>query len=228
VNKIILSSIIAISLLLFSACSYKYTEAPLATNFKKSNQKKIQSASHWKVISKDLAKSVVEKVGLNQSVYISKTKNNMKFEKSMHKLFISALVNQGMKVSINKTSKDILINIDIETIKFTKNRAMLARNGGVLTLLTAGVWSLNGIYEASGGSAAAAAGGTITAVGVDAYNWYNSEYASGPTPQHEIIITVSAEKGNQYITNYNNIYYIADEDKKLYSNTSTTLKIKGN
>jgi len=228
-NKIILSSTVIISLLSFNACSYKYTESPLATNFETSKQKKLQAASHWKIISEDLAKSVVEKIGLKNSIYISKPNNDLKFEKSMHKLLITSLVNKGMNVSIKRTSKDILVNLDVEAIKFTKDRGTLDKSAGVLTLLAAGLWSMNGIYESgSGGNLgpAAAAGGTVLAVGTDVYKWYNSEYASGPIPQNEIIITISAQKNNHYLANYNNIYYVTDDDENLYSNNATSLRLE--
>jgi len=226
-NKIILSSFTISALLFFNACTHKYIESPVATNYKTSKQKKIQAASHWKIISENLAQSVIDEVGDKNSVYISKSNTDLKFEKTMHKLLITSLVNSGVNVSIKKTSKDIIIDIDVEAIKFSKNRAFLSRNAGLLTLLTAGVWSVNRIYEGSGGSAAAAAGGTVAAVGLDVYDWYNSEYSSGPVPQNEIIITVSAQKNNHYIANYNNIYYIADDDKQLYASSNTSFKLEG-
>lgn len=50
----------------------------------------------------------------------------------------------------------------------------------------------------------------------DAYRWFNSEFARGPLPQLEMIVTVSALSNGIYIGRVSNLYYLSDNDLSLY------------
>ena len=51
--------LLAAGLILFSGCtSTKYRESPIAINFEKSYQHKLQSLSHWKLIANDIVKHI--------------------------------------------------------------------------------------------------------------------------------------------------------------------------
>ncbi len=49
---------------------------------------------------------------------------------------------------------------------------------------------------------------------------YDPKYASGETPQSEIIVTVNTTNNAQYVSSITNIYYIVDGEAVLYKNTS--------
>ncbi len=53
-------------------------------------------------------------------------------------------------------------------------------------------------------------------VAIDAHKWFQSEFASGETPQHEIIITTTVSDANRYIARDTSVYYVADADRNLY------------
>lgn len=42
------------------------------------------------------------------------------------------------------------------------------------------------------------------------------QYASGPVPRSEILLTASVADGSRIVSRRSNIYYAVDEDKDLY------------
>ena len=62
----------------------------------------------------------------------------------------------------------------------------------------------------------------------DAYRWFSSEFARGPLPQLEMIVTVSALSNGIYIGRVSNLYYLSDNDLSLYvPATPTPVYING-
>lgn len=51
-------SLVLAGSIFLAGCTAPFTEAPVATNFEASEQRKLQSAQHWQVIAED-RKSVV-------------------------------------------------------------------------------------------------------------------------------------------------------------------------
>lgn len=211
----------------FQGCSYKYAEVPLATNFDSSEQKKLQSAHHWKVISKDLADLVVAKIDKQMTLYINKSQSSVEFSEAMNKLLLSSLVDAGASVNVEKATTDAVVTIDIQQIEFSSDKIKPKRTFGIPTMLTAGVWALREIIMSADATTTVAASTAAGAIGLDAYNWYNSEYALGIVPYNEVLITISVSKNNQYVASLSNIYYISDEDSELYRNSRNGLKFKG-
>jgi len=223
-NKFIIPSTISLAVLLLSGCTHKYSEAPLATNFKTTNQKKLQAAQHWEVIGNDLAESIIKKIGTNKNVYVNHIDNDLKFNNSLYSFIMSRLISSGIRVSKVKKESDIVINIGTNDVEFSnKNRGIYTRTKGSITMLSAGVGAIYGISHLTSGPAIIGTG--IAAIGMDTYNAYHSQYASGFTPKNEIIVTVSAIDGNKYVAHYSNIYYIDDSDRKLYEDRTTTMKL---
>ncbi|MDP2829234.1 MAG: hypothetical protein Q8O37_11590, partial [Sulfuricellaceae bacterium] len=48
------------------------------------------------------------------------------------------------------------------------------------------------------------------------YAWFQSEFATGDTPQTEIIVTTSVSDASQYLARSTSIYYVADADLRMY------------
>ena len=223
-NKFIIPSTVSLAVLLLSGCAHKYSEAPIATNFKTTKQKKLQAAQHWEVIGNDLAESIIRKIGTNRSVYVNSIDNDLKFNNSVYSFIMSRLISSGVKVSQTKTQSDIVINISTNDVKFSnKNRGRYTRTKGSMTMLGAGVGAIYGVSHLTSTPTVIATGAAV--IGMDIYNEYNSQYASGATPKNEIIVTVSAVDGNKYVAHYSNIYYIDDSDLKLYEDRTRTIKL---
>jgi hypothetical protein len=65
--------------------------------------------------------------------------------------------------------------------------------------------------------------GTAVVAGADAYTWFQSEFATGATPQTEIIVTTSVSDASQYLARSTSIYYVADADSEMYVYTPPIL-----
>jgi len=208
--------VLAFSGLVFLGCATPYSEAPLATNFNNSEQKELQAASHWQVIAEHLSKSIIENVGTKKLVYVNEPAENSKFNHALHAFLLSELVKNGMNVSKTPMIANVKIDIATQVLVFSPDRAQFRNSAGVPTLLAAGVWTLIGVNAANTAATTVGVGVTGAAVGLDAYNWFGSKYASGAIPQHEIIVTVTASDVNTYLSSVNNVYYIADSDASLY------------
>lgn len=202
-------------------CATPFSEAPLATNFSTTKQQKAQAAGHWNVIAKDVAMQITSGFNDSRPLFVKEGATRTSFDHAFANQLISALVEQGRIVS--KTSRGALVvEIETQSLHFSANRPQY-RHAGEATLLAAGVWALVAVD--------ATAGGVVTAgiVGADAYSWFKSEFASGVTPQTEIIITTSIGDDSRYLTRYTSVYYVADTDRSLYEAAPTlqTIRVKG-
>lgn len=196
---------------------FPYTETPLATNFPTSTQLKLQAAHHWDVIAADMAKSIADTLangsvciapaGSCPSIHVEPTQPRTAFGQAFHNQLVSHLVNKGLNVATTG-SGEITVKIDTQAIKFSPDRK---QHMGVMrfTQIAVGLWALYDIP-----SPVDVVAGAIMA---DVYEWNLSEFAKGPTPQVELLVTVSATRGSQFIARRTNAYYIADTDASLYT-----------
>lgn len=215
--------------LTFSGCMTPYSEAPIPTNFSHTEQIKIQAASHWESVANHLAQTIIEQAGNQKTVYINKPSETSKFNTAFHTLLLSSLVKNGATVAKFSAAADVTMDINTQIIKFTKDRAPFRNSFGVPVLLTAGAWAMSGVSAANTAATTAGVATGVGAVGIDAYNWFESKYAAGEIPQNEIIVTVTASNNSVYLGSVSNIYYIADSDVSLYThkNMGKVLKVTG-
>jgi hypothetical protein len=215
-----------------SACATPYADAPTPTNFASSKQPKLQAGAHWNAIATDTAGTLMRSLSLGKGclaaqpdcdrLYVREPAVPSQFAQAFRTSFITALVQAGVRVVKNPAGAKH-IDFEIQALQFSPGRP-----NGVFTSATviyAGLWGLSGVWEnASPGAAGALAVGAI-----DAYRWLNSETAAGPTPQTEVIVTVSASDGAQYLGRATNVYYVADRDAMLYSGPPVlyNLSVKG-
>lgn len=203
--------ITALSVMVVTGCAMPYSEAPLATNFPTTKQPKLQAASHWNVIANDVAKRMAARIEPKRVLYVNQSSTKTPFDRAFSTQLISALVAEGFVV--NKTAQGALnVDIDTQAVRFTANRPQY-KHAGTPTTLTAGVWALRQ-GEATGAAALAAA-----IVAADAYTWFRAEFATGETPQTEIIVTTSVSDSSRYVARDTNVYYVADSDSRLYEYT---------
>lgn len=232
-----LSSRIALALLggvALSACATNYSEAPIATNFATTHQQKLQAGSHWNAISNDAAESIIASLKLGKGciapmpecdrVFVKPAKDSTPFAQAFRTQFITSLVNRGVNV-VKTPAGAKEIEFDIQVVKFSPDRL-----DGKFTSATAiynGLWAMRGLWV----SASPGAAGELAVIAFDANRWLTSELASGPTPQHEVIVTVSASTADQYLGRTTNVYYVADTDQSLYvpkpEPVLRTLSVKG-
>ena len=194
-----------------SGCVAPYSSAPTAKNFPTSSQQKLQAASHWDVISKDLTRKIQanmgSKVSKNQAIYVS-SKSSSPFHQAVVGEIISGLVADGFVVSKSPTNAVNML-VDTQVLEFNNGRSQ-AKTSGVASALATGVWALSEISATPAGIVT----GLIFAG--DALSYTNAENAGGGTPKTEIIINVAVENTSQYLAVTRSIYYVADSDAELY------------
>jgi hypothetical protein len=211
------------SIAMLSACApFPYTEAPLATNFATTKQAKLQAGHHWQVIANDTADTLAAALAKGgtciksqncPSLHIQSAPGSA-FGRAFNSQFVSRLVNQGQSVATGP-SGDVSVAIEAQTVRFAGNRSQYM-GVGKFTMLGAGIWGLHDLTSHSGANHAGAAAGMAVAITGDVLEYNMAEFAKGPTPEIELILTVSAMKGGQYLARSTNIYYIADSDATLY------------
>ena len=105
------------------------------------------------------------------------------------------------------------LEVDIQVVKFSPGR-LDGRYFASGTALSTGVWGLHGLWTQT--SPQGAGVGVALGMTFDAYRWFSSEFARGPLPQLEMIVTVSALSNGIYIGRVSNLYYLSDNDLSLY------------
>lgn len=228
---------IALALLAATAlggCRTPYSPAPLATNFPTAKQEKLQAAAHWTAIARHMEQQLLAELGKapQRPLFVVSPASPTPFQQAMYNQLISSLVSDGYVVSRTPAGA-LQIELETQAISFTPNRKQ-AGTVGTATAIATGVWVLAeriGDPLTKLGRFAGAAG---AGAGIDAYQWYNSEYAPGPTPRTEIIITASVTDENRYVARASNTYYVADADRALYGTSgqetqqvSQTFQVKG-
>lgn len=203
-----ISAALALAAIL-AGCATPYSEAPLATNFPTSKQPKLQAAAHWNVIANDVAQQLTASLKAKPALpalYVNQATNKTDFDRAFANQLISALVAEGFVVQKSPAGA-VVVDIDTQAVSFAANRPQY-RYAGAATALTAGVWAL---HQASPAGIATAA-----IIGADAYMWFSAEFATGATPQMEILVTTSVSDGRQYLARNTSVYYVADVDSALY------------
>ena len=197
--------------LVLAGCAAPYTETPLATNFPTSKQPKLQAAAHWNVIANDVAQQISSNIKEKRPLFVNQSTVKTAFDRAFSNQLISALVAQGFPV-LKSPVGALNVDIDTQAVRFSANRPQY-KHTGVATAFTAGVWALH--------SARATPGAVLFAAvaGADAYSWFQSEFATGETPQTEIIITTSVGDAKQYLARSTSIYYVSDSDARIYEYT---------
>ncbi len=228
---------IAIALLAATAlggCQTPYSPAPLATNFPTTKQEKLQAAAHWTAIAGHFEQQVMAELKKSspRPLYVESPANPSAFQQAINNQLISALVRDGYVVSRTPAGA-LQISLDIQAITFAPDRKKNAPVG-LATAIATGVWVLAERIGDPVGKVGRFAGAVGIGAGIDAYHWYDSEFASGPTPRTEIIITASVTDENRYIARASNTYYVADADRSLYGihdgaqpQLSQTFQVKG-
>ena len=135
---------------------------------------------------------------------------------------IGILTAAGYPVMRTLDRPDILaVDVSAVPLQFSRGRLQGKYAGGV-TALAGGLWVLRNVYNNVSPGAAMMG----TAVAVDAHRWLNSEYAAGPTPSTELIVTVGVYSGERYYAQANNTYYTSEDNWALYAR-HTALPVRG-
>lgn len=205
------------------ACAAPYGAAPVATNFPESYQPKLQAAAHWAIVAEKSAEALLRSLApgvacadpgaICPRVYVRPAAKQTVFAQNFRAAFITALVSHKVAVAHSPGAAAIAIDIDVQTVRFSPYR----QNQFVpATAIYAGAWAVYGLAASATPAAAGLAGAAVFG-GYDAWRWAKSEDASGPTPQTEVVVTVSAADATRYLGRVAAVYYAADSDAGLYT-----------
>lgn len=197
---------------LFTGCATPYSEAPLATNFTTSKQAKLQAAAHWNVIAGDVAQQISVGLKDKRPLFVNQSSVKTAFDRAFTNDLISALVAGGHTV-LKSPAGALSVDVDTQVVQFSPNRPQY-KHVGLATALMTGVWALRNVNLDTAGKVLGT--GVAVAAGVDSYAWFQSEFATGKTPQTEIIVTTSVSDASQYLAHSTSIYYVADADSRMY------------
>ncbi|MFZ6723676.1 hypothetical protein [Undibacterium sp. Ji49W] len=206
---------IALAAGLLAGCTTPYSETPLAGNFPTTTQNKLQAASHWLLIAKDVADQIklgTDKIGA--PVYVTPPQQNSKFTLAFYNQIITSLVNQGVVVRKVNDGTAQVIDIETELVRFSPNRHQNTRFVSV-TAIGAGIAAVHGLGIPV--KTDYVLGGLGLAAAYDWTHWVNQEYAKGPTPTYELIVTTSLVKNLQFVARRTDAYYVSDYDWTLYN-----------
>lgn len=209
--------------MVLSGCA-RHSETPIASNFPYQQQHKLQSASHWQLISQNAAEQLIQSLPEKRPLYIRQSAQHSPFEKAFAQQLTTSLIAAGYPIMKQPMRSDMLVvDVSATPLRFAPGRKQYSTTGK-LTLLTSGLWVLERIYDVVSPGAAMVAG----AAAVDTTHWLRSEFASGPTPRTELMVTTTVSNDAQYYAQNTSVYYTADRDLSLYENWPvTSIPLKG-
>lgn len=216
------SCLIAVSALL-TGCA-QFAETPMATNFPNEKQRKMQAASHWHLIAQDAASRLIAQLPARKPLHVRESARPSSFEGAFRQQLIASLLQAGYPVMKSDAHYGTLVvEVSAKPVRFSPDR-LQNRTSGQLTLLSSGLWVLERIYDkVSPGAAMVSA-----AAAADATHWLRSEFASGPTPRTELIVTTSISDSERYLAQTTAAYYTSDTDARLYAQAGAyVLPLKG-
>ena len=205
----------------------RYADVPAPTRFENTKQQKLQAAEHWRTIADhfavQLAEDLKERLG-GRAVYVPSPGGEQAFVEGFRELLVTSLVAKGVPVS-TEARNALAIDVRYSIYRFRPDRLQSTYYYGDATALAAGLWAVGGIVAADISSAAGVSAGAkllTLAAGVDGFAWLSNEamgrgqYANGPVPRSEIVLTASVADASRFIARRSNIYYTMDEDAALY------------
>lgn len=214
------ASTAVLAVLAMAGCAAPYSEAPLATNFPATQQEKLQAAAHWNAISTDMAEEVMTALPspLTGNLYVE-TGQASPFTQVLKEQLTTAMVRSGYPVAKHPEGA-LKVELSTQVVAFSEARKQNKWIGWPTALVT-GAWAVRTLSTEATAKTTAAATVTAGAIGLDVYNWFKAQSASGPTPQTEIVVNVSVSDESRYLARSTHIYYVTDSDRALYDAAAT-------
>lgn len=197
---------------------------PVAENFQLTTQKKVRSAGHWSMLSRDVIAQTLaslEKSGATRenAVYVPTPLSASDFDKAFHQFLITELVQKGWQVLTTASNSSLTLSYQTQIVKHNSKRPQFVP--GLFTAITAGLYVL---HNASPAVAALGLAG-----GLDAGA---SIYSGGPT-HTELLLTTTVTGAGRYVSRKTDVYYVEESDASLFASLqidpsilkATTMKV---
>lgn len=203
------------ALILAALAGCAQSPIPVAGNFDITEQKKVRSAGHWQVISRDAARETLKMldeagVAQNARVAVVMPEKATAFEKTFYEMLTTEVVRSGRRVT-NSTQNVVQLGYNVQVVEHKSERPHFIP--GVHTMVAAGVFALYGLHDFHRDAKLAGALGVAGAV-----DYAKSVNSGGPT-HTELVLTTSATTPEQILTRKTDVYYIEDVDAGLFKPT---------
>lgn len=181
---------------------------PVAENFPLTTQKKVRSAGHWSLLSRDVMDQTIaslEKAGATpqSTINVPMPANASDFDRAFHEFLITELVQRGWNVLMSSNNAMLTLSYQTQIIKHNSERPHFIP--GLFTAITAGLYVLHNASPA--GAALGLAGGLDVGASV---------YAGGPT-HTELLLTTTVTGSGRYMSRKTDVYYVEESDTSLFS-----------
>lgn len=202
---------VLLAAVLAAGCTMPYTEAPLATNFETTKQKKLQAAQHWHLIAEDVAKQISADIGPSRVLHVQLPDDAPPFKRAFLQKVTTTLVNEGHRVMLRPEGA-MQIEVDVQVVAFAPDRPQYM-HGGAITAVSGSLWLLRDAALSDNFTT----GTMFAAGGLDALAWFRAEFATGATPQTEVIVNAMAYDASEFVARSTTVYYAEDKDLLLYA-----------
>lgn len=194
-----------------TACSH--SPIPVAENFELTAQKKVRSAGHWELLSRDIvaqtgARLANAGVSKNTPLSVVLPANSTAFDRAFNEFLITQLVNEGYVVATDAQPQSTKLSYRTQVVRHNSPRPHFIP--GAATALTAGLYVAHGLSGSTGEAMAGVLGfAALADLGA-------SQFSGGPTA-HELVLTTMVESQNRYLVRTSDVYYIENADVSLFT-----------
>lgn len=201
---------IVVSSIALSSCFYSNTtQAPMATTYPYSEQRRMQASQHWQVLAEHEAKGILQNRHLRSTpIYLPEQRDQTsgQFARGYRNLLISELVSQVAIVS-SKPGGAAELDFDVEVVHHT-DRGFIRPYPGIISLATLATGI--GVLVAPSSNASLALLPPAFAADVTSGSWTH-------VGDEEVIITTEISDSQRVIYSSSNIYYINQGDRAQYA-----------
>ncbi len=179
---------------------------PVSENFQLTTQKKVRSAGHWNLLSRDVVGQTLaslEKAGATpqSTVHVPMAANASDFDRAFHEFLVTELVQKGWHV-LPTDNAALTLSYQSQIIKHNSDRPHFVP--GLFTSLMAGLYVLHDVTPA--------AGGLMLAGALDLGSSINT---GGPT-HTELVLTTTVTGNGRYMSRKTDVYYVEESDTSLF------------
>lgn len=199
--------------LLLAGCAT--SPIPLAENFELTTQKKVRSAGHWELLSRDVVtqtRAFMENSGLASEVayYVAEPEAASVFEKAFREFLITDMVQAGQPVSMNP-GVPVHVTYDVQVVRHNSDRPHFVP--GQFTMIATGLAAAYGV------STMHVDAQRLAVIGAAAGGDYLASINSGGPTNTEIILTTTLSSGGMYLARTTDVYYLENTDVGLFLKT---------
>lgn len=185
---------------------------PVSGNFDLTEQKKVRSAGHWQLVSRDAVKETLKLlddagVASNARLAVVPPEKSSGFDKVFHEMLTTELVRSGRRVALSAQNV-VQVSYTVQLVEHKSARPHFVP--GIYTMLTAGVGVVYGLRNQHSDTK------MIGALGVAGIADYVSSVNSGGPTHTELVLTTTAGTPDQILSRKTDVYYIEDVDAPLF------------